>query len=174
MPKTKTQKQEILKDLKDKLAKMKTVVFVNFSGIPVKELNELRNKAKEQNIDYAVAKKTLLKKALKESGYEKVNADNFSGEVATVFGFEDEVAPAKLVKDFMKAQEKMKIIGAILEGDFVDEKKALALAALPSRPELLAKMVGSIAAPLSGLVNVLAGNIRSLVYVMRAVKDKKI
>ncbi|MEK7652870.1 MAG: 50S ribosomal protein L10 [Patescibacteria group bacterium] len=171
MPKTKKQKQEILARIKDQLAKMKTAVFVNFSGIPVKELNEFRSKAKEQGIDYLVAKKTILSRALSESN---LAGQEFQGEVGALFGFEDEVAPAKLVKEFSKNHEKMRVVGGVLEGAFIGEEKVMALAALPSRNELLAKAVGSIAAPLSGLVNVLQGNLRGLVYVLNAMREKKI
>lgn len=170
MPKTKSQKQEILKKLQEKLENMKSAVFVNFSGISVKEIDDLRNQCKEQGSEYAVAKKTLLKKVLSE---KELNDQGFEGEVATVFGFEDEVAPARLVKNFAKEHEQMKVIGGILEGSFIDEAKVTALSKLPSRPELMAKVVGSIAAPMSGMVNVLSGNIRNLVYALNAIKEKK-
>lgn len=174
MPKTKSQKQAIVKDLKSKLTSMKSAVFVNFSGIPVKEINQLRNSGKEQQVGYVVTKKTLLKKVLSESGYEAVVKNGLAGEIATVFGLEDEIAPAKLVSAFTKSHENMKIIGGILEGAFVDRAKIMALAKLPSKQELLAKLVGSVASPLSGLLNVLQGNLRGLVCALNAIKDKKV
>lgn len=173
MPKTKIQKKEILSGLKEKMTAMKSAVFVNFSGIPVKEINDLRNICKEENVGYVVAKKTLLKKALSEYGLPDIQDDYFSGEVATVIGFEDEVKPAKLVSTFAKEHEKMKILGGVLEGSLIDEGKVKFLAKLPSKPELLAQAVGSLAAPLSGLVQVLSGNLRNFVYVISAIKDKK-
>src|SRR3989344_3450327 len=173
MPKTKAQKKEIIEVLKEKFKTMKSAVFVNFSGIPVKEINNLRNTCQEENVGYLVAKKTLFKKVLSESGYEGVQDQKFEGEVAAVIGFEDEVAPAKLVSDFIKEHDKMKIIAGILEGSLIDENKIKALAKLPSKQELLAKAIGSIAAPLSGLVNVLQGNIRGLVYTFKAMSEKK-
>ena len=173
MPKTKAQKKEILEGLKAKFDSMKSAVFVNFSGIPVKEINNLRNTCKDKNVGYAVAKKTLFKKVLSEKGYEGAKDNKFEGEVAAVIGFEDEVTPAKLVNDFMKDHDKMKIIAGILEGAIINENKIKALAKLPSKQELLAKAVGSIAAPLSGLVNVLQGNLRGLVYTLKAISEKK-
>ncbi|MFA5029291.1 MAG: 50S ribosomal protein L10 [Patescibacteria group bacterium] len=173
MPKTKIKKQEILKSLEEQIAQAKSVVFVNFSGIPVKEIDALRSKGKEQKISYTVTKKTLLKRVLKEGGY-KIEADNdFSGELAAVLGLEDEVAPAKLVNDFAKSNDKLKIIGGILEHNLIGSDKIVALAKLPSKKELLARAVGSLAAPLSGLVNVLEGNLRGLIYALGAIKDKK-
>lgn len=173
MAKTKAQKKEIIGGLKNKLDDMKSAVFVNFSGIPVKEINTLRNTCKDENIGYVVAKKTLLKKVLTEKGFTDIKDDNFSGEVATVIGFEDEIAPAKLISAFAKDHDKMKILGGVLEGAIIDESKVKALAKLPSKQELLAKTVGSIAAPLSGFVNVLAGNLRNFVYALNAIKEKK-
>lgn len=173
MPKTKVQKKEILEDLKEKFDAMKSAVFVNFSGLPVKEINNLRNACKEKNVDYAVAKKTLFKRVLLAKGYQGVQANKFEGEVAAIIGFEDEIAPAKLISDFIKEHDKMKIIAGILEGSLIDENKIRALAKLPAKQELLAKAVGSLAAPLAGLVQVLAGNIRGLVYTLKAISEKK-
>lgn len=170
MPKTKAKKQTILKNLEDKLAQMKSAVFVNFSGIPVKEITKLRSKGRKENVSYTTAKKTLLKKALVSQGFA---TKTFSGEVAVLFGLEDEVAPSRLVSEFAKEHEKMKILGGILEGQFIEEDKIIALAKLPGRQELLSKLVGSMAAPLSGMVNVLQGNLRSLVYVLNAISQKK-
>ncbi|MDO8668835.1 MAG: 50S ribosomal protein L10 [Candidatus Buchananbacteria bacterium] len=173
MAKTKAQKKEILSGLSKKLDEMKSAVFVNFSGIPVKEINNLRNTCKDENVGYVVAKKTLLKKVLSERGLINLKDDDFNGEVATVIGFTDEITPAKLVSAFLKEHDKMKILGGVLEGLLIDENKVKALAKLPSRPELLAKAVGSIAAPLSGFINVLSGNLRNLVYVLGAIGEKK-
>ena len=174
MPKSKSQKKEILANLEEKLRQMKSAVFVNFSGIPVKEIDDLRNKCKEEGVEYIVSKKTLLKKALVDNGFKDANNYGFDGEVATTFGFTDEVAPARLIKKFSKSNENMKIVSGILEGVFIDATKVVALSKLPSRDELIAKVVGSIAAPLSGMVNVLQGNIRNFVYVLSAIRDKKL
>jgi len=147
MAKTKAQKKEVLDTLKEKMGDMKSAVFVNFSGIPVKEIDQLRNSCKDENIEYAVTKKTLLKKVLTDSGLEGSSVDNFEGEIATIIGFEDEVAPARLVSKFAKDHGNMKIVGGVLEGALIDESKVSALAKLPSREELLAKAGGSIEYP---------------------------
>ncbi len=173
MPKTKAQKQEILKGLKEKLEAMKSAVFVSFFGIKVKDINQLRKNGREEGVDYVVTKKTLLKKVLGETGYKEIGDDILKGEIAVVMGKKDEVAAAKLINDFSKTHKEMKIVAGILEGKVIDINKVMALAKLPSRQELLAKAVGSIAAPLSGLVNVLQGNLRGLVYVLNSLKEKK-
>jgi len=173
MPKTREQKKDMLQAIKDKLAAMKSVIFVNFSGTKVGDIEKLRNDCRAQGAEYLVAKKTLLKKALDESNIEGIKEQNFEGEVAAVFGNSDEVAPAKLVGDFARDNEQMQIIAGVLENKVIDVDMVNTLSKLPSRDELLAKAVGSIAAPLSGMVNVLQGNIRKLVYVLSAISDKK-
>lgn len=173
MAKTKEQKKEILEGLKDKIGKSKSIVFTKFNGLQVKENEELRNKLREENSEYYVAKKTLLDLALKDNDL-KVDVSSFEGKIAAVFGYEDEVAPAKIVDEFKKDKEdKMEFLGGILEGRFVDPEEVSALAKLPSKQELYAKIVGSINAPVSGFVNALAGNLRNLVYVLKAVEEKK-
>jgi large subunit ribosomal protein L10 len=173
MAKTKAQKQEALDGLKQKITDMKAAVFVNFSGIPVKEIDALRSNCRDENIEYTVAKKTLLKKALSESGLEGVDGQDFDGEIATIMGFSDEITSARLISEFAKKHESMKVVGGVLEGSFIDSSKVDALAKLPSKDELLAKAVGSIAAPLSSMVNVLQGNLRNFVYALNAIKENK-
>lgn len=171
MSKTKTQKQHILSEIKDSLIKMKSAVFVNFFGINVKDTTGFRKKCRQNGADYLVAKKTLLKKALAESGLENFKEKEFTGEVAVIFGLADEVIPAKLVSEFAKDHEQMKILSGVLAGREIDASAVMALAKLPSKDQLIAKVVGSIAAPLSGLVGVLSGNLRKLIYVLGAIKD---
>ncbi len=174
MPKTREQKKEILEGLKDKISRSKSVIFTKFNGLQVKENEELRNALREENSEYLVAKKTLFGIALKENGIEDVDVKSFDGRVAAVFGYEDEVAPAKLVDKFMSANEgKIEFVGGVMENKFIDAVQVKQLASLPSKQELYAKIVGSMNAPVSGFVNVLAGNLRGLVTVLKAIEEKK-
>lgn len=173
MAKTKAQKKEMLDGLKDKVSKSKSIVFTKFDGLQVKENEELRNKLKEESSEYCVTKKTLLDLALKDNDLQ-VDVQGFDGKISTVFGYEDEVAPAKIVDDFKKAHEdNIEFLGGILEGKFLSSEEVAALAKLPSKQELYAKIVGSLNAPVSGFVNALAGNLRNLVYVLKAIEEKK-
>jgi len=178
MPKTKEQKENTVKDLVDKLSRFKSLIFVNFVGLKVKEVTKLRRLCEEAGIDYLVTKKTLMKIALDKAGIKDFNPKELKGNIALVFGFEDEVAPAKLLDKFAKDHEALKFLAGILvtgpkEYKIMDVLGVKSLATLPSKLELLAKMVGSIKAPLSGLVNILEGNLRGLVLVLKAIKDKK-
>lgn len=173
MPKTKQQKQEIGRDLKERLAKAKSVVFTNFNALTVKENENLRNELVKQGSEYYAAKKTILARTLSEANIE-VNARDFGGQVAATFGYEDEVAPAKVLAKFVKDYDgRVTFLGGILEGKFIDAASVTALATLPSKEELYAKIVGSINAPVSGFVNVLAANLRGLVGVLSAIQKIK-
>jgi len=173
MAKTKEQKKKTLEELEDKFSRIKAAVFVNFAGLKVKDVTALRNILRKEKIDYMVAKKTLLKIALEKVGYNDVDPKKFEGNIGVAFGYDDEVMTAKLLNQFKAQHEAMKFIGGILEKKYIDAVKVLELANLPSRSELLAKLVGSINSPIAGFVNVLAGNLRGLVQVLKAAAEKK-
>lgn len=173
MAKTRQQKEDFIKNFNEKLQQAKSIVFVHFDGLKVKEIEELRKLFRAEKIDYVVAKKTLLKKAFEKAGIENYDPATFEKEVGVAFGIEDEVAPARIIQQFSKNHEALQAFGGVLENSFVGQEKVIELSRLPSKEELLAKVVGTINAPVSGFVNVLAGNLRKLVYVLSAVKDSK-
>jgi large subunit ribosomal protein L10 len=170
MAKTRQQKEQTVAGLVEAFSAMKSAVFVNYQGLKVKEADELRRSADKEKVAYVVAKKTLLDKALKSAG-ASFDAKALQGMIGVATA-EDEVAAAKLLVNFGKAHEALKVLGGVVDGKTVDIAAIKVLAALPSRKELLGQLVGTINAPLSGLVNVLAGNIRALVNVLNAVKAK--
>jgi large subunit ribosomal protein L10 len=98
---------------------------------------------------------------------------SFGGGVSALFGKEDEVAPAQLIAQFAKTHEVVTLFGGILEGKFIDAAKVKELSALPSKQQLLGQLVGTLNAPISGFVNVLAGNLRNLVGVLNNIKQSK-
>lgn len=176
MPKNKQQKQEILQNLKDKISQSKSIVFAGFNALGVKDNEALRAKLREENSEYYVAKKTLLEKAFKDSNIENLDTRSFEGKVATIFSYQDEVAPAKIIGEFRADKEKKDkifFLGGILENKLLSQTEVEALSKLPSKQELYAKMVGSLNAPVSGFVNVLAGNLRGLVVALKAISEKK-
>ena len=171
MPKSKQQKQELLASLVERIKTAKGVVFSNYMGLNVQSLEDLRKQLRKEGVELIVAKRTILEKALQENGFT-AEMNNIDGGVALVTG-PDEVQPAKIVHEFSKIHEQVKLCGGLLEGKFIDANQVSALAVLPSKDELLSKMVGSLNAPISGFVNVLAGNLRGLVNVLNSIKDKK-
>ena len=166
---TKAQKQKIIVDLKDKIAKQKAMVLIGITGLKVKDISDLRKKLKTEEGNLKVVKKTLIEKAFKENNLE-FDKNKYKEEIALVFGFKDEILPAKTVYQFGLANEKLKILGGFLEGKFKEAEEIIALAQLPTKEGLLAKLVGSIASPISGLINVLQGNIKGLITVLARAK----
>lgn len=174
MPKTRGQKKAISASIDQKIKASKSIVFTSFNGLTVSKAEDLRSKLKAENSEYLVAKKTLLKLALAENNINDVDAKGLDGKVAVVFGYQDEVTPAKIVDEFMKTNDgTVTINGGILENRFISREQVVALAKLPSKLELLSKLVGTINAPVSGFVNVLAGNLRGFVTVLKAIEEKK-
>jgi large subunit ribosomal protein L10 len=173
MPKTREQKQQIVKELKEKFADAKSIIFADFQGLKMHEIEELRNKCHEQNVYYKVIKKTLLRLAFKEAGFSGIEPKGVLGSLATVISFEDEVLPAKILADFAKEHSALEIKAGVLEGKLVPAEKIIRLSKLPSRAELYAKLAGGLNAPISGFVNVLAGNLRNFVYALNAIKQAK-
>lgn len=167
---TKQQKEQLVKEISERLAKTKAAVFVDYTGLSVTKLTELRRKLLAQSAELKVAKKTLIDLTFKKSGIANVDTKNMSGQVAVAFGYRDEVAPAKILNDFAKKNEQLKILGGILENKFIDKLSVISLAKLPSKQELLGRLVGTIAAPMSGMLNVLQGNLRGLVRVLSQIK----
>lgn len=180
---TKAQKQKIVEDLREKIAKSQAIILVGITGLKVKDLAELRNKLKAINANIKIAKKTLVEIVCKEKKLD-FDKNKFKEEVALVFacpsepsaqadgrrGFQDSILPAKIIYQFSQENEKMKILGGYLENKFKEAEEIIALAQLPTKEELLARLVGVISAPVSNFVNVLEGNIKGLIRVLTQVK----
>lgn len=169
MAKTRQQKEVSVNQLADALKTAKSAVFASVEGLKITDTDELRKNCRAQKVSYIISKRTLLKRALKDIGIE-VSDDILKGSVALIAGFEDEVAPAQIAAQFAKKRDVMKFLGGILEGKVIDAKMVAALAALPSKKALLAQLVGTLNAPVSGFVNVLAGNLRGLVNVLNNIQ----
>ena len=127
---------------------------------------------KDENVLYMASKKTLVQKAIEQAGIAG-DVNSFEGSVSVAFGQGDEVAPARVLAEYAKKHEAVKLYGGLLEGNFIDGGKVKALAALPTKHQLLGQLVGTLNAPVSGFVNVLAGNLRGLVTVLDAIKEQK-
>jgi len=170
---TKQKKEEIVRDLSDKLAKQKAIVFADFTGLKVKDLSQLKKKLKLNMAEFKVAKKTLMGVAFREQKID-VDTEGLAGELALVLGYQDEVAPAKVVYEFAKTNEHIKIIGGYLNGMALSVAEVVALAKLPSREQLLANLVGSLSQPVRGLAQVLNGNLRGLVLALSEIQKSKV
>ncbi len=153
-------------------------VFVTrLQGVSSPEVEGLRRTIKEDGAsDFMILKNSLAKRALKESGIEngiERMESYFVGSCAVAFSKADPVAVAKALMDFAKSHELVKVQGGLLDGEPVETEAIKVLSELPSRDTLIAMVVGTIKAPITGFVNVLGGTLRSLLYAVNAIKDKK-
>jgi len=167
----KTQKQEIVKQLTEDVKNQKSLVFVSVDGLKVKDLSALRKKVREVGGKIQVIKKTLMKLVFEKAGLKF--PEGLVGEIALIFGIQDETAPIKSAYEFSKKNENLKLLDGILENNLIGKENIIAIAQLPSKKELLGKLVGTVAAPMSGILNVLQGNMRGLVVVLNAIGTKK-
>ncbi|MBI1984557.1 MAG: 50S ribosomal protein L10, partial [Candidatus Wildermuthbacteria bacterium] len=154
MPKTKAQKEEILKKIRENLDKQKAMVFVDFAGIKVKELLGFRKQLKQLGATLQVVKKTLFQRALQEKNVP-LDAKQLQGEVAAVFAFQEPLGAIKSAYQFAKANPRLKVLGGYFENMVYEAGALQELANLPSREQLLSRFVGTLAAPMSGFVSVL-------------------
>lgn len=172
MAKSKQQKKESLQQLNKDVDASKAMVFLGYHGLSVAEIEDLRKKLRQEGVEMKVVKKTLLQKALAENKID-AGVKELGAGLAVLFGKQDEASAAKVLVKFKKDHEVVQILGGILERSFIDQAKVIVLSKLLSREELYTKLVGSINAPVSGFVNVLAGTIRGLVNALNGIKDAK-
>ena len=172
MPKTRSVKVQIVKDLTDKLAKAKSVVFADYKGLTMKQLSDLRNKLREQNAEFTITKNTLLSRALPASNFQ-LPTSSLEGPTAALLSYDDEISPIKLLVKTIKDTGIGRVKTGLLGKDLLDEATILKLASLPSRDELRAKTVGVLVAPLQGIVGVLMGNLRNLAYALDQIRIQK-
>ncbi|MBS5802053.1 MAG: 50S ribosomal protein L10 [Brachyspira sp.] len=169
---TKAFKSEKIDAMKAKFEKAQVAVVTEYKGYTVEEITNLRRNLQKEGGDYTVTKNTLAKIAIKGTEFEAL-ADLCKGPVAIAFGFEDQVSPAKIVSKFIKDSKKGEILGAVLDGKVLSVEETKALANLPSKEELYAKMLGSINSPASGIVGSINAVMASLTRAVAAVRDQK-
>ena len=145
------QKKAVVEDLADKLGRAASGVLVKYEGITVEQDTKLRAALRAAGVEYAVLKNTMINLATKEMGYEGLAA-HLEGPTAVAFGYEDMIAPAKILSDFAKKSKKMTIKCGICDGAFLDEAGVQALANLPSKEVLIAKIMGSMMSAVSKFV----------------------
>lgn len=165
-------KKQIVQEIKEKIDKATSIVLVDYRGLDVEAVTDLRNKYREADVEYKVYKNTLMRFAFKDCGLEDFNKF-LVGPSAVAFSYEDAVVPAKISNEFAKKHKELEIKAGIVDGKVVDVEGVKALADLPSREVLIAQVLGGLNAPISGFANVLQGTLKSLLYALNAVKDKQ-
>jgi len=174
MPNLKNQSQ--VKELESKLDNVQAIFLADYAGLALKDQRSLRAKVKAAGGELVVAKNTLLKIALKNKGYDADAISEFlKGPSITLFAHADAVAPLKAMVEFSKANEAElpKLKSGILGKETLSITKVMQLATLPSKAELIAKLLGTLSNPARNLVGILSAPIRYTVYALNAIKDQK-
>ncbi len=168
-------KEQAVDILSKELGRIKLAVMTDYRGLTVREVEELRSVLRDEGISYRVTKNTLLRLAAKNSpALADIDPATFIGPTALAMGFDDEVAPARVIFQFAKTHAALEIVGGITgDGQILTAAQVKALATLPTREQLLGQVVGTIAAPLTGLVGVMSGNVRSIINVLNALSEAK-
>ena len=154
-------KKTVVAEIKEKLEKAQSVVFYDYRGLTVEEVTNLRNECRKNGVEYIVLKNTMIKLATKDMGFDGLAA-HLEGPTAVAFGMTDMIAPAKILCDFSKKTKKMSIKCGVCDGAFLDEAGVQALANLPSKEVLIAKIMGSMMSAVS-----------KFVYVVEALRKKQ-
>lgn len=168
----KNSKEQVVADLAAKLATAKASFLADYRGLNVDQVNALRGELRKAGVEYQVVKNTLLRLAAKGTGAECLDP-HLAGPTAIAIVETDPVAPAKVLAEFAKANNKFELKAGALDGKLLSIEDIKALAELPPREVLLAKMLGSLNAPATNFVGVLAAIPRSLVQVLAAIQDQK-
>jgi len=165
-------KETTIEELRKRIASAPNLFLTDFAGLTVAEITKLRGELRKDGNTYSVVKNTLFKRAAGEELAKKLEA-YLEGPTGIVFAGADPVSPAKALKQFSDQTKPVPVKVAYIDGAIADTKQVAVLAALPSKGELYAKLVGSLASPIRGLVTVLSGNQRGLVRVLDAIREKK-
>ena len=168
----KSQKKQLVEELHEKFEKSKIVILTDYKGLNVTKINELRRKLTDANIEYRVVKNTLLARASEDTDVAAVK-DHFIGPTAIALSYDDPVAPAKVLADFAKENDKLEIKIGIMAGKLLDVNAIKSLSELPSREVLLSQVLSVMNAVPTAFVRALSNVPERLLYALQAIKDQK-
>ncbi len=172
MATTRQQKEVTLQELKDKFGRAKSVAFGQYAGMTMEQLSKMRKQMRENNVEFKVAKKTLFKLAAKDQGLE-LSDDLLPGTIGAAFSYEDGIAGPRIIKKMGKEVEVLKLMGGIMEGQVLSIAQMKEIADLPSKQELLAKLVGLMRAPLQNFYGAIQSPLSSFARAVQGYAEKK-
>jgi large subunit ribosomal protein L10 len=169
----KTEKESAVKEIQDRFARMSSAVFLDFAGMTVEEVSKLRNTFRQKGVEYKVVKNTLVKKALAEHSWVDRLTPALRGMTGVAWSYEEPSAAARIVKDFVKENEKLKIKAGLLEGTVLDGKAVESqLASLPNKDEARAQLLATLLAPAQNFVRLLNAPGQQMVLLLNAKQRK--
>lgn len=169
-------KQEVVQEIEDKIQNSKSIIVMDYRGLTVEEVTNLRAQFREEDVDYKVYKNTLMKIAFKNQGYDEI-LDYLTGPNGVAFAMSDETASAKVSTKFAKSNKNLEIKAGIIDGKVIDLDEITKLSKVPSKEVLYGKLVGSLNMPISNFVNTVGqlvqSPMRDMVYVFEEVAKRK-
>jgi large subunit ribosomal protein L10 len=167
-----SEKQEEVARIVGRLSSAKSVFLADYAGLTVEAITLLRRNLRKSNVQFYVSKNTLARLAAQQVGYKDL-VPHLEGPTAMAYGMGDPAAPARVIMEFLKSNDKPKIKAIVFEGKYFEARSLEEIAKLPSREQLLARLLGSLNSPMAGLANSLSAIIRKLAYALNAVADSK-
>jgi large subunit ribosomal protein L10 len=165
-------KIETVSELQDRFKNSSGIYFGRYTGLNVARVTELRRNFHAEGVQYKVYKNNLTRIAAKNAGFDGLD-EFLVGQIGVAFSESDPTAPARVIKKFLKDDDSFEVVGIILEGEIFDANKYEQLANLPSKEELLSKLVGGLSSPMTKLVGTLSGSLIKLVGTLSSLKDQK-
>ncbi|MBI5183216.1 MAG: 50S ribosomal protein L10 [Nitrospinae bacterium] len=165
-------KVTLINELHDKFLRAKGGILSDYRGLNVQQITELRNNLREVSVEFKVIKNTLARRASKDTQFESI-IDSFIGPTSIAISYDDVIAPAKVLIPFAKREPKLKITAGIIQGRAVTPEEIVTLSELPSREELLSRVLCGLQSPLTNLVGGLQGILRRFLYTLKAIEEKR-
>ena len=169
---SKESKKNYIEEMKKNFSSNESVMIAQYQGLNVNELDELRKQLREKGILFKVTKNTLTRLASKDA--KLVNVDDFLvGQIGVAYSFDDQVAPAKVIKDFIKDNQDLEVIGIIFEGKRFEGVEFKSISNLPNREDLYSKLLSVFSQPMTNLASTLNGAMSKLAYTLESLKQTK-
>tara|TARA_B100001250_G_scaffold389217_1_gene388139 strand:- start:9 stop:524 length:516 start_codon:yes stop_codon:yes gene_type:complete len=165
-------KIQIVESLEESIKNSKGIYLTNYTGLDVSQMTELRNKFRDNGVDYKVTKNTLTRMAAKNAELIDVE-DLLVGQIGIAYSYEDPSAPARVIKDFSKDNDELDVVGIVFEGRRFEGKEFKAIANLPSREDLYSKILSALSQPMTNFASTLNGAMSSLACALENLKQTK-
>ncbi len=169
----KNEKSEIISEIKELLESSSAVYLTDYNRINVEDITDLRTQFRKEGVRYKVFKNTLVKRALSENGRYTKLADHLTGMTGFAFTTSNPIAPAKIINKYFGDKEKLSLKACYIEGEYFDSSQLKTLASLPTKKELIASIMGSLDAPVTGIAGAINAVFRDLVNVVDQISKRQ-